>query len=49
MIRRLTIATTEEENEIIMQFCKENCINMSAMTIKFWKDYIKSFIKEKKK
>jgi hypothetical protein len=42
-IKRISIATTEEENKIITNFCKENCINMSSMTIKMWKDKIKKY------
>lgn len=45
-IKRMSIATSEDENKLISKFCKENCINMSAMTIKFWKDFIKSFVKK---
>jgi hypothetical protein len=43
VIKRISIATTEEENNLITKFCKENCINMSSMTIKMWKDFIKNY------
>jgi hypothetical protein len=40
-MKRLSISIYEEDYKLIQDFCKDNCLNMSAMTIKFWKDYIK--------